>query len=119
MGDRLKLESNKNPLGSFAPIAPSGEQALITLADRSLPVKQFLARKLYNTSQYLKDPNIPFTKTKISSILNEPYRLPPNAGFFDKLGRQSINPAIGTTSLLQPDEDFTTIDIIGGQYPRP
>lgn len=119
MGDRLRLEANKNPLGSFAPIAPTGEQALITLADRSLPVKQLAARKLYNTSQYLKDPNIPFTKTKISSILNEPYRLPPNAGFFDKLGVQSINPAVGTTSLLQPDEEFTTIDIIGGQYPRP
>lgn len=131
---RVIQQMNNNP-GGLAWLASNTESMLAFLADKSAAFKSIVARMLNNTQNVIKNvkikPQLSVDGQKVNlldtgAVAKDAQNIrfkfrpieTPIPSLLQSVNTPAIRTGVGTGGLLTPDEEFTTIDIIGGQYPR-
>jgi len=131
---RVIQQANNNP-GGLAWLASNPASFIAFMADKSAAFKSIMARMVNNAQNVIKNvkfkPQLKVDGQKVNLLdtgaipknaQNMTFKFRPIETPIPTLLQSANTPVIragaGTGGLLSPDEEFTTIDIIGGQYPR-
>ena len=131
---RVIQQMNNNP-GGLAWLANNTESFIAFMADKSAAFKSIVARMLNNTQNVIKNvkikPQLSVDGQKVNLLdtgavardaQNIRLKFRPIETPIPTLLQSANTPIVrtgaGTGGLLSPDEEFSTIEIIGGQYPR-